>query len=115
MYHIHWKSPKSRAMGSMVKNIALMICISIIVTSFLSAAFILLHANHHHDHEGPHGTCTTCIRLSTTEHLLKQLSTAIVTRVYPLVFCTYLFLRLRPTGSYVGLFTLVSLKVRLDC
>ncbi|ODM26318.1 hypothetical protein A7W90_08835 [Clostridium sp. Bc-iso-3] len=89
MHYIHHKSSKQSAKNSMVKNIALMICTCIIIASFLSAAFILTRANHEHDHEGPNGTCATCIHLASTENILKQVSIAIITSVF--AFVPYVF------------------------
>lgn len=114
MWCFYYNSCKSGAKGSMLKSIALIICVCFIVTSILSVVFILTHANHQHDHEGPNGTCATCDHLAATTNLLKQLSIAIVTSVFPSVLYLFISYCLKPSTPYVGLFTLVSLKVRLD-
>jgi preprotein translocase subunit SecG len=98
----------------MTKYIAVMLCVCIIVTSILSAVFILIHANHQHDHDGLNGTCATCMHLATAENLLKQFSTTIVATTFSFVFHLFIFCCPKSSAPYVGLFTLVSLKVRLD-
>lgn len=114
MCHIHYKASGQSAKNPMIKNIALMICICVMAASFLSAAFILTHANHEHDHEGPNGTCATCIHLAVAENSLKLLSAAIVSRVFSFVICSSVSFCLKPFAPCIDLFTLVSLKVRLN-
>jgi len=114
MCNIHCKLPEHNTKSRIVKNIALLIGICIIMTSFLSAAFILTCSNHEHDHEGPDGTCATCVHLAFAENLLKQFSTAIITNAVPLVVCLFISFCLKASVLYSGPFTLVSLKVRLD-
>ena len=114
MWCINYRSCNSSAKRSMIKNIALIICVYFIVTFFLSAAFVLTHANHEHDHEGPNGTCATCIHLAAVENSLKQLSTAIVASVLAFVLCISISFCFNLSAPYVVLFTLVTLKVRLN-
>ncbi|SHJ41159.1 hypothetical protein SAMN02745176_03490 [Lutispora thermophila DSM 19022] len=114
MWCFYYKSCSSDAKALMIKNIALAICVCFIVTSFLSTAFILTHSNHQHDHEGPNGTCAMCIHLTIAKNLLKQIFTATVTNLFSLVLCLFISYCLKPNTQYIGLFTLVSLKVRLD-
>lgn len=114
MCYIHCKPLKQCVKSAMGKTIALLVSIFIIVTFFLSTAFIITHANHEHDHEGPNGTCATCFHLEATEKILKQLSTATGAGIFTVALCLFISYCLKLSAPYRGLVTLIALKVRLN-
>lgn len=114
MYCIQFSSHKQSANRSMMQNIALILCMCFIVVSLLSTALILTHANHEHDHDGPNGSCTTCIHLVTAENLHKQLSTAIVVPVSAFALFSFISFFLKSFASSICSSTLITLKVRLN-
>lgn len=111
---IHYKSHKQSTKRLLIKNIALILYLCFIVVSFLSTTFILTHANHEHDHDGPNGSCVTCIHLTIAENLLKQLAAALVAAVLAFALSLFILFRLKHSASCVGSSTLITLKVRLN-
>lgn len=111
---IHYSPHKQSAKRPVIPNIALILCVCFLVVSFLSTAFILTHANHEHDHDGPNGSCATCIHLATAENLFKQLSSAIVAAVFAFALSSFISFCLKPFAPCVGSSTLITLKVRLN-
>lgn len=114
MFCIHYKSHKQSTKRLLIKNIALILCLCLIVVSFLSTTFILTHANHEHDHDGPNGSCVTCIHLVTADNLLKQLSSALVAAIFAFALSSFISFCLKPSAPCVGSPTLITLKVRLN-
>ena len=97
-----------------VRRLALVLCILFIATTALSFAFIITHANHAHDHNGPDGACTTCIAVQSAGNLLKQIAisavavAAVLGGLFTLLYCLKLSYLLRKLN------TLISLKVQLN-
>jgi hypothetical protein len=94
--------------------IAVLLCLCFLATLVLSAAFIVTHANHEHDHNGAGGDCATCAHISAAGNLLKTDSAAValLTVTFGAGFTARLILpaaRLAIADS-----TLISLKVRLN-
>jgi hypothetical protein len=99
---------------SKVRLIAMLLCVCFIAAALLSAAFVLSHANHEHDYNGPDGSCGTCACVAAAQELLKTISTAVVAVgiIFGGLFSTCLLLwsvTLRADFS-----TLVGLKIRLN-
>jgi fucose 4-O-acetylase-like acetyltransferase len=96
------------------RRIALLLCVFFIVASVLSAAYILAHVNHHHDHYGPDGSCAVCAQLTAAVHTLKIIS--VVTACAALLFggAFAALSVLRSAGLQAGFVTPVRLKVRLN-
>ncbi len=99
---------------SAIRMMALVVCVLFIAVMLVSSAYILTHANHIHDHDGPGGSCATCIHLQAAENILKQLSTAVVAAAIAFGGVLGIFSFLKAiTPLFVSL-TLVTLKVRLN-
>lgn len=94
--------------------IALAVCVFFIAASLLSAVFILTHANHTHNHNGPNGSCATCARLAAAENLLKTISAAPVGAALIYGALPAVLSVLKSVGFQTGLYALVRLKVRLN-
>jgi hypothetical protein len=97
-----------------VRLIALAACILFITASLLSAAFILTHANHEHDHNGADGSCATCTNMMAAGNLLKQLSTPLAGSALGLGSLLAVLSALEHISCHISFYTLVSLKVRLN-
>jgi hypothetical protein len=97
-----------------MRRIALLVCIIFIAASLLSAAFILTHANHAHDHAGPDGSCATCAHVMAAGNLLRTVGIAVA--MAALSFGTHYAVSsaLKHIASESVLPTLVSLKVQLN-
>ncbi|MDR3345251.1 MAG: hypothetical protein LBT21_06680 [Oscillospiraceae bacterium] len=70
-------STKPNVNRSVLRLLALTLCVCFVAVSILSAAFILTQANHTHDHNGADGSCNVCFRMAAAERILKQLFTAL--------------------------------------
>ena len=93
---------------------ALLACVFFIAVSLLLIIFILTHADHTHDQDGPGGTCAACACVMAAGNLLKILGSALVAAA--LYFGgrhTVIFLS-KHIASDLGFLTLVSLKIRLN-
>jgi hypothetical protein len=82
--------------------------------AILSASFILRHAHHEHDHNGPEGGCATCAHLMVVDNLLKLLSAALVGAAIVAWYFPGARSILKPAGLQTCLFSLIHLKVRLN-
>ncbi|MDR3148981.1 MAG: hypothetical protein LBT88_03040 [Oscillospiraceae bacterium] len=97
---------------SVIRLAALALCIILIAVSLFSAAYIFVHADHIHDHNGTGGSCATCAHISAAGNLLKSLFTAITGAVSILGGLYAVLSILKLTVSYRGSTTLVSLNIR---
>lgn len=97
-----------------IRFIALAIFVCIVATSLLSGAFILTHADHEHDHNGPGDTCATCAQLAAAENILKQLSAALAVASVAITGTFALVSHLCGAAPRLTSYTLVGLKVRLN-
>ena len=59
------------------KIVVLIFLVCFFMLSLLLEAFVLIHAEHEHDHKGTSGSCTICIQLHNAENLFKQLGMAV--------------------------------------
>lgn len=99
---------------SAIPLVASALCVLFIAVSLLSVAFVLAHANHDHDHDGPFGTCATCARMAAVENLLKRISTAVAAIVIAVGGLFAALFVLKPVFSGMDPPTPVNLKVRLN-
>jgi hypothetical protein len=99
---------------SVKRLLALTVCVLFIAVSILSGAVILIHANHIHDYDGPHGSCAACAHLATAGNLLKSLAAVIAgaALAFPGLFA--ILSVLKPVDPDMGFCTLVRLKIRLN-
>ena len=99
---------------TLLRQMALVLCVLFILISAFSFAFIATHESHTHDHNGPDGACTTCVFLQFVGDFLKQITvvaTAAVT-VLARLFTAFYFLKL--VCNFCAFNIPVSLKVRLN-
>ena len=107
-------SQVNKSKRTAVRRLALLLCILFVTATALSFAFIITHANHAHDHNGPESACTICISLQSAENLLKQIAVsavdvaAVLGGLFTLLYCLKLSYLLRKLN------TLISLKVQLN-
>lgn len=94
--------------------IALTVCALLIAVSLSAGAFLLTHAHHVHDHDGPHGNCTTCAHIWAANQLLKQVAAAADDATSANVVLVALQTILPAAFIDTVLITLVNLKVRLN-
>jgi hypothetical protein len=80
----------------------------------LNAAFIIVHAHHEHDHNGPGGTCATCAQVVVAGTLLRQLFVAVVGAAIVAAVRFTADFRENPAVSRTGFLSPVCLKVRLN-
>jgi len=43
---------------------------------FLSESFLVIHANHQHDHNGIDGNCAACAQIQNYDNIIKQIKTS---------------------------------------
>jgi hypothetical protein len=103
-----------RGRRSAARLTAFALCVLFIALTALSTAYILTHANHRHDHNGPGGDCAVCVRINAAERLLKTISTAAAgaALVFGGVFA--LLSARKVSGCHKGFYSLIRLKVRLN-
>jgi hypothetical protein len=85
-----------------------------VVAILFSAAVILSHAGHIHDHHGAGGACQTCVHITAAGNLLKTVGTAamVAAAAVGLRFGVVLLARRAPKQAVLS--GLVGLKVRLN-
>ena len=93
---------------------ALALCVLFVALTALSTAYILTHANHRHDHNGPGGDCTVCVRINAAERLLKTISTAAAGAALVFGGLSALLCAGKVPGCRKGFNSLIRLKVRLN-
>lgn len=96
------------------RKIALALCGCIILAVLLSLAFFISHAGHKHDVNGPDGRCAICIQITSAQHLLKQLSIAVLAASFAFGSLHSVFSSLKAYCISAGFATPISLKVRLN-
>lgn len=94
--------------------VALAFLLCFIVVSIFSEAFILTHADHAHDNNGVGGGCATCAQIQSTENLLKQLGTAVVSAASALAGMFAVIAIIRFASSNITLLTPATLKIRMN-
>jgi hypothetical protein len=92
---------------------AFALLIVFVLVMLLSAAFILTHSDHEHDHNGSGGTCATCAQLHIAQNLLKNIASLILVLAALNVFFTPAKI-IHVFSRKIENYTLVSLKVRLN-
>ena len=97
-----------------IRFTAMVLLVCIISVTMLSFAFILTHANHHHDHNGPNGTCAACSQIATVENSFKQASIVLVAAIIAVTGSPALGFVRKIIVFIPVFFTLVQLKVRLN-
>ena len=104
-----FKSSRSKIL--LIVGLACVVSIAVIL---LSSAFILIQANHTHDHDGVGGDCATCAHIITAESLLKTLGAAPIGALIVFGSCYAAISRSKPVVAEPGFLTPVSLKIRLN-
>lgn len=93
------------------KNLALLICICIIVTSSFGIEFIISHSNH--DCIG--NNCSVCHQIQSVCSVLKQINICLCSIfIIKIMHAFYLLCKLALIQLNLADITLVRLKVRLD-
>lgn len=93
---------------------ALPLLITFVLVILLSTTLIFTHADHEHDHHGPEGTCATCVQLYTAQNLLKNLTAVILVLAAALNAFLVLGVIVHAFSYKIEVYTLFSLKVRLN-
>jgi len=94
------------------RSIALAVCVFFIAASILSAAFVLTHAGHTHDHNGTGGSCAACVHIAAAENLLKSISAALAGAAIIYGGLSAALSVLKPGSFFTDFYTLVHLKIR---
>jgi hypothetical protein len=105
---------KNAPKPSAISLAALVLCVFFIALSVFSSAYINTHTNHTHDHDGPNGSCETCVHIAVAENLLAFISTAVIGAVLIYKYLSIVASVLKSAHSRAGSYTLVRLKVRLN-
>jgi hypothetical protein len=98
-----------------IRTVVLALCVCFVAASLLSAAFILTHVRHEHDHNGPTGSCAACTSISVALDVLRTISAAApggAIVAFAMLLGVYVLLRFGAPRR--GVFTLVNLKIRLN-
>jgi hypothetical protein len=105
--------PRGRVRPLKFRLIAVLLCVCFIAAVLLSAAFILTHTRHEHDHDGPGGACAVCAHISSARNVLKSLFTAAAGGGgAACLFAVYAFLA--SAAPRTDRASLVRLKIRLN-
>jgi hypothetical protein len=92
----------------------LTVCICFAAAAVLSGAWVVIHANHVHDHDGAGGCCSVCAQIAAAQNLLKQLGSALKIAVAAfggLAAASVAFASEIPLDRFL---TLAALKVRMN-
>jgi hypothetical protein len=103
-----------RGRGRSVRLTALFACVLFAAAMLLSFAYILTHANHTHDHDGPCGDCAACMCIQAAVNLLKTLSAAVAFAAIVFGGLCGLPCSIKAPAPNLGVYTLVSCHVRLN-
>ncbi|GHV48967.1 hypothetical protein FACS189499_09500 [Clostridia bacterium] len=94
--------------------IAVLVCVLFVAALALSAAFIVTHESHIHDHNGADGGCATCAHISAAENLLKTIAAAVAVSSVALGAMFAALLTVMVTWLGIADYTLIGLKVRIN-
>jgi disulfide bond formation protein DsbB len=100
--------------NSRTRRTALLLCILFIAATLLSAAFVLTHAHHVHDHHGPDGSCATCSQVMAAGAVLKTLGRAVTAAALALGLHHAVTSTSKPVLSNPVSLSPISLKVRMN-
>jgi hypothetical protein len=91
----------------------LALCLCFAAAAVLSGAWIALHADHVHDHDGAGGCCSVCARIAAAWDALKQLGAASGYEMSAPAFLAAVWV---PASALSGVHspTLAELKVRMN-
>lgn len=92
---------------------AFMFSLCFVMAALLSEAFVLTHADHHHDHSGTSGECAVCAQIQNIENQRRQYGAAAGS--LPMAwFALFAAIALPCCASFSCLQTPVRLKIRLN-
>ena len=80
----------------------------------LSEAFLLIHAEHEHDHKGIGGSCNICVQLHNAESLLKHLGMAVAAISLGFISLLTAMATIPSVLFSLGLCTPIKLKTRIN-
>lgn len=96
------------------RNIALVFLTCILAISIFAGLFVVVHADHEHNHNGVDGSCTICIQLHNTENLLRYLTTVFVAAVFSFFIHRSGVLSIEGMLFCVPASTPVALKIQMN-
>jgi len=91
---------------------AIMVCL--ITASMFSAAYMMAHAGHDHDHNGAGETCAVCAEIQAAGNLLKQMGAAVCGASFALACLFSIKAALCAISSSFPFQTPVDLKTRMN-
>ena len=99
---------------SVIRLMAVALCLIFLSVSLFSSVYILVHANHTHDQNGLDGSCTLCTHLTVAENLLKNIYAALASiSAVGAYFCICYFCR-KLIDAFIISYDPVRLKVRMN-
>jgi len=96
-----------------VKLISALVCVLFFMTFLFSTAFIMLHLNHEHDHNGEDGSCATCTHILICVKLIENLG-RVITAAAAIVCITGIAIMQCFAAPQINALNLITLKVRLN-
>ena len=97
------------------RNAAAVLLVCVIFSFFLSWMFIMLHAEHEHDHSGLDGACAVCEQIVEAERVFRQFSFVAAAIAAVCLFRRAWVILCCRVADAVSLFaTPVQLKVRMN-
>ena len=93
---------------------ALLLCVLFAAACVFSAAYVVAHAAHHHDHDGPNGECAVCLCVAAAEKIFKRLLDGAVAIFAAVVLVSLSFAVLTRIFAHVRFHTPVALRVRMN-
>ena len=96
------------------RTIALVFLLCFFMVALLSETFVLLNAQHEHDHYDVNNECVVCAHIQSVENLLKQFGTAVSMTLLGLAGLFAVLAMLYFLASSIAHQTPVYLKIRLN-
>jgi len=105
---------RTKSKNTLKQTIVVTLLVCLIIVFLLSEAFVLLHSDHNHDHDGIGGSCAVCVQISSLENLLKQLSLSVDGVVFALINLFVALIILFCAASLIKSQTPVKLKIQMN-
>jgi hypothetical protein len=105
---------KKQARNAALRFFALGLCLFYLTLTLLAAGFVITHAQHSHDHDGPEDSCAVCFHLAAAAAILKTLANAAAAFLILLAFSFYYTVTAGRRKNTDAPFSLITLRVRLN-
>ena len=104
----------TKSKNALKRAIAVTLLVCFIIVFLFSEAFVLLHSDHNHDHDGIGDICAVCVQISSFENMLKQLSLSVGGIIFTLINLFVVLIILGCAASLTKSQTLVKLKIQMN-